>query len=378
MTTAPKHSSKMFVRTCETSLTRLYLVARLELVLRRIDASPLRHSESLANYSSSSYDRASDRPPTITPTVSLALLLDNPSLTNVSVENVAPDSASLTDKVYNNKVFISRSSSAICDYSTCVPSTTHTSKTKTAGDVSERKIQKTWYTQPNTSTTGLSCLIDTDSLTPQVAVIPSETMEADQSVQQHKCCVGVLSAFETEHLSDEDKQTILQGGCHGSCAAQATFINQKSREDEAARESPSKPSLPARGPSDRPARFISAMPSDIMPNGRRGESSSLPRFSPRRVAAEYKKPRAPLALTEPPSRRSDNRSGLPLVDHNSHEHTSQSSHCHAASNVDGNTVSHVRSHKLSVNSRKQVTAVPHAYRHKLKRQAKHRDMRRRF
>ncbi|KAK5999412.1 hypothetical protein QM012_005537 [Aureobasidium pullulans] len=187
---------------------------------------------------------------------------------------------------------------------------------------------------------------------------PTAATTTDQTVQQYRCWIGVLSAFEAEFLSREDKQAILEG-------ASTT---------ESPRSSP-----PARGPSDRPAWFISPMPSDIMPNGRRGEQSTIPRFSDRRVAAEYKKPRSSLPLVEHPSHRIEGRlASLPLDGHFFEQHVNLFCVPNGASSVKANIMAHSDINKEFASPCDQTLSTACQQRHKLRKQIKHRDLKHMF
>lgn len=132
--------------------------------------------------------------------------------------------------------------------------------------------------------------------------------------KSHYCCIGVLSAFEEEHLCYEDKQAILEGGCHGLCGLQLTTNVNTEGHDKLDEDSESCKSSPCvKGPFEKAARFISAMPSAVMPDGRRGPTSTQPRFSRRRCAARYQQPRQPLPLVQHPPRNTMSRPGSPLL-----------------------------------------------------------------
>ncbi|KAG9786548.1 hypothetical protein KCU95_g8329, partial [Aureobasidium melanogenum] len=236
-------------------------------------------------------------------------------MTASSSDITAPDCTSRADKVHDARVPINRPSTTVDYNSTHITSNTHASdhKMKTAEDLNKKACNVTFPPDAINPSTGSPLMFNTTPCTSQAGGTPTAPSRAKQSGQQHKCCLGVLSAFEAKFLNDEDKQAIIEGGCHGLCAAQATFINNKFSNDEETDAGSPKSSPPARCPSDRPARFVSSMPSDIMPNGRRGEGSTMPRFSRRRVAAEYKRPRSSLALAEHPSRKSGRPRGILLT-----------------------------------------------------------------
>jgi hypothetical protein len=130
-----------------------------------------------------------------------------------------------------------------------------------------------------------------------------QTFGDGHQAMPHACCVGILSSFEERFHSKEKKDAIIEGGWHGLCGLQVTASVDIHVVDEG-HETVSQVSTPeVKGPYDKRARFISPMPSIIMPNGRRGTSSTQPHFSRRRCAVEYKQPRKPLDLAEHPSRR---------------------------------------------------------------------------
>jgi hypothetical protein len=178
--------------------------------------------------------------------------------------------------------------------------------TNTENHVNEGKGQGA--SKPSTHPTAVSPAGASSTLTATTPVLsPARTQQSvihDKPVgKHHSCCVGVLSQFEERFLSEADKHAILEGGCHGLCGLQIT-ASVDNRVIDKGHETASQKSSPCvKGPFDKRARFVSPMPSDIMPNGRRGPDSSQPRFSRRRCAAQYQQPRQPLALAEHPSCR---------------------------------------------------------------------------
>lgn len=159
------------------------------------------------------------------------------------------------------------------------------------------------------------------------------------SLASLKPAVGVLSAFENQHLSPEDKQAIIEGGCHVLCGIQITTDINSEDDDKVEEDNESLKSSPCvKGPYDKPARFISAMPSTIMPDDRQGPSSTMPRFSRRRCAAEYKQSREPLPLVHCPPRR--------IATHPSSSMSQQKASTMLNSHsMDSNTITFVPSHK---------------------------------
>ncbi|KAG9693609.1 hypothetical protein KCU95_g6409, partial [Aureobasidium melanogenum] len=220
---------------------------------------------------------------------------------------------------------------------------------------------------PNTRSTGCN---DAHPLVPRPADASAQAIGPDRCAKQHECSIGVLSAFEEKFLSYEDKQAILEGGCHGLCVLQTTFVDDNSSTNRPSRVRSIKLSPPAGAPSDRSARFISSMPSDIMPNGRRGENSTPPRFSHRRVAAEYKRPRSPLACVEHPSRKPARHSGISLAQLCPLEQTDCLS--------PGNTVWDSNNEPIDASSLPRNQGLFNAWcrpKQQLKRQSKHDDLR---
>ncbi|KAI5250754.1 hypothetical protein E4T42_04717 [Aureobasidium subglaciale] len=136
------------------------------------------------------------------------------------------------------------------------------------------------------------------------------TSEID--LYESELCVGVLSAFEEKYLCKEGKMAILLGGCHGltaehPCNHTNTNLNYQKPE------SGGRPHREIEIPYDRPARFTSSLPTSLGPEGQLGQAHENPRFSQRRVAAQYKPSRPALPLAELPIR--ERRSGgLPLND----------------------------------------------------------------
>lgn len=118
-----------------------------------------------------------------------------------------------------------------------------------------------------------------------------------QPGQSSSCCIGVLSAFEEKYLCKEDKDAIIQGGCHGLCGSQLNYAAQLNNTASV------KSSPYLRYPHDKPARFVSTIPSNITSKGRRGPTSTQPQLSRRRIAAEYKQPRQALPVAERPVRK---------------------------------------------------------------------------
>ena len=132
--------------------------------------------------------------------------------------------------------------------------------------------------------------------------------------KSHACCIGVLSAFEEAHLGQEEKKAIIEGGCHGLCSLKITTKVRSETYEQLDEDKESPKSLSCvKGPCEKPARFTSAMPSAIMPNGRRGSISTAARFPRRRRAAQYQQPRQPLPLVQRPPHKSDTRSSSGLV-----------------------------------------------------------------
>ncbi|KAH0339538.1 hypothetical protein KCU81_g7196, partial [Aureobasidium melanogenum] len=223
-----------------------------------------------------------------------------------------PARPSQADRVSDSEAVVERLAWPLSHRKSYVQSNSRAShhQSQTAADLHRGYVNEPMPAGPNTRSTGCN---DADPLVPRPADASAQAIGPDRCAKQHECSIGVLSAFEEKFLSYEDKQAILEGGCHGLCVLQTTFLDDNSSANKPSRVSSIKLSPPARGPSDRPARFISPMPSNTMPNGHRGESSTLPRFSHRRVAAEYKRPRSPLALVEHPSRKPARHSGISLA-----------------------------------------------------------------
>lgn len=299
------------------------------------------------------------------------------AMTSSSLDITAPDCTSQADKVHNARVPINRLSTTVDYNSTHITSNTHASdhKMKTAEDLNKKACNVFFPPDANNPSTGLPLMFNTTPCTSQAGGTPIAPNRAKQPGQQHKCCLGVLSAFEAKFLNDEDKQAIIEGGCHGLCAAQATFINNKFSNDEETDAGSLKSSPPARCPSDRPARFVSSMPSDIMPNGRRGEGSTLPRFSRRRVAAEYKRPRSFLALAEHPSRKSGRPRGILLTQPDALRQTDRTFLRNAVQHSKSSTPTDDNLNDLSSVSLDHLFSITHQPKQKLKRQVKHDDLR---
>ncbi|KAG9665297.1 hypothetical protein KCU64_g14, partial [Aureobasidium melanogenum] len=301
-------------------------------------------------------------------------------MTASSSDITAPDCTSRADKVHDARVPINRPSTTVDYNSTHITSNTHASdhKMKTAEDLNKKACNVTFPPDAINPSTGSPLMFNTTPCTSQAGGTPTAPSRAKQSGQQHKCCLGVLSAFEAKFLNDEDKQAIIEGGCHGLCAAQATFINNKFSNDEETDAGSPKSSPPARCPSDRPARFVSSMPSDIMPNGRRGEGSTMPRFSRRRVAAEYKRPRSSLALAEHPSRKSGRPRGILLTQPDALRQTDRTFLRNAVQHSKSSISTDDKLNDLSSVSLDHLFSITHQPKQKLKRQVKHDDLRHEF
>jgi hypothetical protein len=129
------------------------------------------------------------------------------------------------------------------------------------------------------------------------------TQDPANSQLNESCCIGVLSAFEESQLGEEDKQAILQGGCHGLCGSQLSTIAIEPGDDKVNDSDGCKSPPDIRGPHQKRARFVSSMPSSIIAPVRCGTTPIQLPFPHRRVAAQYKQPRQPLPLAERPIRR---------------------------------------------------------------------------
>ncbi|KAI5242493.1 hypothetical protein E4T43_04756 [Aureobasidium subglaciale] len=136
---------------------------------------------------------------------------------------------------------------------------------------------------------------------------------SDIDLYESEVCDGVLSAFEEKYLSKEDKMAILLGGCHGLTAEHCcTHTNTNMTYQKP--ESGGRRHCEIGGTYDRPARFISSIPTPLGPDNQLGQAHHHPPFSHRRVAAQYKSSRPALPLTELPDHKQRRRSGLPLND----------------------------------------------------------------
>ncbi|KAH0365972.1 hypothetical protein KCU65_g5700, partial [Aureobasidium melanogenum] len=286
---------------------------------------------------------------------SLHTLAGNMIVTHGSGHIDGSPRSSQVDKVSDARLIVDKN-----DYSTRNSSYTRASthQTPTEEALNKKNASKKSATQPTASTSGPPSINNSVPFAPESAGASAQAIKGRQSAEQRRCCIGVLSAFEEEFLSDEDKQAILEGGCHGLCTVQPLYR---------------KSSPPARGPSDRPARFISPMPSDIMSNGRRGEYSTLPRFSRRRVAAEYKRPRSPIGLVEHPSRKASGRSGNPLAQPYSME---QTDHTYPRNAIWDSNDELIDLSSLGRNQR--LFLMWCRPKRKLKKQSKHDDLRQEF
>ncbi|KAH0107442.1 hypothetical protein KCU96_g70, partial [Aureobasidium melanogenum] len=353
-----KLSSKHLSRTCAMFLTPLCLVTRVRLLLESSHAPGFLLNTSTAT------------------AASLHSLIGNISMTSGSVNFDTPGSTSQEGKVCNTEVLCDPLCSPVYDYKTYVQSSNHAShhQIETAADPYKEDVNEPLPPR----STGLPPRTDISSRIIGTANASPKPARADQTGQHHRCCIGVLSAFEANLLNDEDKQAILEGGCHGLCSVQVTSTNDNSSNEGPSRASSLKSSPPARGPSDRPARFISPIPSDIIPNGRRGEGYTLPRFSRRRVAAEYKRPRPSLALVEHPSRTAGRPRGVPLAKHSSLEQTDRTSLRYAKRDSKTHTLANHRFNDLSSGSLDHLSSINYQPKQKLKRQVKHDDLRHEF
>jgi hypothetical protein len=131
----------------------------------------------------------------------------------------------------------------------------------------------------------------------------TQDLANSQLNESGSCCIGVLSAFEERYMGEEDKEAILQGGCHGLCDSQLSTIANGPGDHEADKTDSGKSSPCLKSPHEKRARFISSMPSAVIADSRRGTYSTQPRFPHRRVAAQYKQPRQPLPLVKHDSKR---------------------------------------------------------------------------
>ncbi|KAG9516514.1 hypothetical protein KCV07_g6766, partial [Aureobasidium melanogenum] len=297
-----------------------------------------------------------------------------------SLDITAPDCTLQADKIYDARVPVNRASTTVNNFPTHIKSCTHATihSTKTAGDLNKKACNETLPPNAANPSTGSFLMTDTIPWTSQAVGTSAGLIRADQPGQQHECCIGVLSAFEAKFLSDEDKQAILEGGCHGLCSIQVSSVNENSCNEGPWRASSFKPSPPARGPSDRPARFISPMPSDIMPNARRGEGSTLPRLSRRRVAAEYKRPRSALALVEYPSHKAGRSRGILHVQPDSLVQANLTCSRNAIRYSKPSPLVNYRFDDLSSGSLNNLFSITHQPKRKLKRQVKYGDLRHEF
>lgn len=144
---------------------------------------------------------------------------------------------------------------------------------------------------------------------------PDQVAAVNGADKPYTYSIGVLSSFEETHLSHEDKQAVIEGGCHGLCGSSVTtHVNSDNHGNHGEDNESHKSSPCVRGPFEKPARFISTMSSTTMPDGRRGPTSSLPRFSRRRCAGEYRQPRQPLSLVQRWSRKTATQSDYPRID----------------------------------------------------------------
>lgn len=288
----------------------------------------------------------------------------------------APARSSQADKVSDREVLFKCLSSPTNSDETCVQSSNHVShdQMQTVADRYERD-GKLVPADSTTRSRDLSPTSDNNPCAPGVVVAPPRASGAHKLDQHHRCCIGVLSSLEEKYLNDEDKKAILEGGCHGLCTAQATFSGKRSPGRKASRSNSAKSSQPARGLYGRPARYLSPMPSDIMPNGCRGEKSTLPRFSRRRVAAEYKRTRSHLGLVEHPSRPPDRCSALPLAKCQFQKQTNLSSVRKAIRDSKPGTVFDPRLNPPCPSHYRQMFSSTHQPKQKLKRQSKHGNLR---
>ncbi|KAG9959663.1 hypothetical protein KCU61_g7217, partial [Aureobasidium melanogenum] len=337
--------------------------------------NPDPHSHSMVTY----YERTRSSMNTSTATVaSLDALMSHGAMTPGSRNVDASGSTSHEGKVCNTEVSFDPSCSPVYDYKAYVQSSSHAShhQVETAADLYNKDVNEPLPPRSVTRSTGIPPRPGISCRNPEAANASPKPVRADQPDQHHRCCIGVLSVFEAEFLSEEDKQAILDGGCHGLCTIQTTFLSNRSAANEEASNAGSlKSSLLARGPCDRPARFISPMPPKIMPNGRRGEKSTLPRFSRRRVAAEYKRPRSPLALVEHPSRRAGRSRGTLLVQPYSLEQVNRTS---LRKVIRDSKPSTLADHRFSTRSLDHLFSINHQPKQKLKRQVKQCDLRHEF
>lgn len=145
------------------------------------------------------------------------------------------------------------------------------SKSTTASSASDAKIysdggKKQGTSKPSTHPT--AALPASYSSTLAAPTLVSKLARNQQPVildkalsKNHSCCIGVLSQFEEKFLDEADKRAILEGGCHGLCGIQVS-ASAISHVVEEGHETDSQKSSPCvKGPYDKRARFISAMPS---------------------------------------------------------------------------------------------------------------------
>lgn len=147
-------------------------------------------------------------------------------------------------------------------------------------------------------------------------------MQAMPLKKHESCCIEILSPFEEDFLSEADKHAILEGGCHGLCGFQVSTSVDDYGVNEGCDTDSEKSSPCPKGPYDKRARFVSPMPSFVMPNGRRGPDSSQPRFSRCHCATQYTQPRKPIKLAEHPSRRAAFHSTAPTAESRPPKHVS--------------------------------------------------------
>ncbi|KAH0346201.1 hypothetical protein KCU83_g7509, partial [Aureobasidium melanogenum] len=307
---------------------------------------------------------------------SLDALMSHGAMTSGSRNVDASGSTSHEGKVCKTEVSFDPSCSPVYDYKTYVQSSNHAShhQAETAADLYNKDVNEPLPSRSVTRSTSIPPRPGISCRNPGAANASPKPARADKPGQHHRCCIGVLSVFEAGFLSEEDKQAILEGGCHGLCTA--TILSNKSAATEEASNAGSLKSSPlARDPCDRPARFISPMPTRFMPNNRRGEKSTLPRFSRRRVAAEYKRLRSPLALVEHPSRRAGRSRGTLLVQPYSLEPANRTSLRNVIRDSKPSTLA---DHRFSTCSLDHLFSIHHQPKQKLKRQVKNGNLRHEF
>ncbi|KAH0394242.1 hypothetical protein KCU89_g11569, partial [Aureobasidium melanogenum] len=146
-----------------------------------------------------------------TTATSLDAPMSHGAMISGSLNITAPDCASQADKVYDSRLLIKGSSETVNHLPTHITSCTHATShsTKTSGYLNKTDLNKTWPTQPAASTSDSPSLDAAISFAFQSGGASPGTVRAGQSAEQHKCCIGVLSAFEAKFLNDEDKQAIL-------------------------------------------------------------------------------------------------------------------------------------------------------------------------